>query len=83
VPKKDNPKKKVEISVPVRILRLSVTGDHRDNCDQAVKDFMSSLWTSDSLGPKLEKVWHSQEQVEEDGRQLVSYAINCLFKPGL
>lgn len=83
VPKKDNPKKTVEISVPVRILRLSVTGGYRDNCDQAVKDFMSSLWASDSLGPKLEKVWHSQEQVQEDGRQLVSYAINCLFKPGL
>ena len=83
VPKKGNPKKKVEISVPVRILRLSVTGGHQSNCSQAVKDFMDRLWASASLGPKLEKISHSQEQAKMDGKQLVSYEIGCFFKPGL
>ena len=80
VPKKNNPEKTVEISVPVKILRLSVRGDDQG---QAVKDFMDRLEASASLGPKLEKIWASQEQVEENGQQLVSYEINCLFKPGL
>lgn len=83
VPKKDNPKKKVEISIPVRILSLTVAGGYQGNCDQAVKDFMGRLWDSESLGPKLEKIGHSQEHVKLDDQQLVSYQISCRFKPGL
>ncbi len=83
VPKKDNPKKKVEVSVPVRILRLSVAGGHQSNCNRVVKDFMDRLWASDSLGPKLEKIRHSQKDVKLNDRKLVSYEISCLFKPGM
>lgn len=80
VPKKDDPEKTVEKSIPVRILRLSVRGVRQS---QAVKDFMERLSDSTSLGPKLEKISHSQEQVKEDGVQLVSYQISCFFKPGI
>jgi len=83
VPKKDDPKKKMEVSVPVRVLRVSVTGGHQGNCDRIVKEFIDRLWASDSLGPRLEKIGHSQRYVEHDGKQLVSYEISCLFKPSL
>ena len=83
VPKKDDPKKKVEISVPVKILRLGVSGGDQRNCDQAVKDFMGRLWASASLGPRLENIGHSQESENVDGRDVISYEISCFFKPGL
>ncbi len=83
VPKKDNPKKNVEISVPVRILRLGVSGGDQVDSDQAVKDFMGRLWASDSLGPKLENIGHSQESKVIDGGDVISYEISCFFKPGL
>ncbi|MHC4119392.1 MAG: PilN domain-containing protein [Planctomycetota bacterium] len=83
VPKKDDPKKKVEVSVPVRILRVGVSGGRQSKPDKAVKEFMDRLWVCDTLRSKLQKIWHSQEHVETDGRQLISYEISCLFKPGL
>ncbi len=83
VPKKDNPKKKVEISVPMRILRVGVSGGDQGNCDRAVKDFMDRLWASASLGPRLENIGHSQESTEQNGRNVISYEISCYFKPGL
>ena len=83
VPKKDNPKKKVEISIPVRILRVGVTGGDQRDCDRAVKDFMDRLWASASLGPMFENIGHSQESTEEGDRNVISYEISCYFKPGL
>lgn len=83
VPKKDNPKKKVEISVPVRILRLGVSGGDQVDSDQAVKDFMGRLWASDSLGPKLENIGHSQKSKLVEDSEVISYEISCFFKPGL
>jgi len=83
VPKKDDAKKKVEISVPVRILKLGVAGGDHGECDQAVKDFMGRLWASASLGPKLENISHSQQTRVVEGNNVISYEINCFFKPGL
>lgn len=83
VPKKDDPKKKVEISIPVKILRLGVSGGDQGNCDQAVKDFMGRLCASASLGPSLDNIAHSQASEEIDGRDVISYEISCFFKPGL
>ena len=79
----DDPKKQVEVSVPVRILRLTVCGEQQSNPDEAVKDFINRLWTSGALGPRLDNIGHSQEHVELDGRQLISYEIICRFKPEL
>lgn len=83
VPKKDNPKKKVEISVPVRILRLGVSAGDQRNCDQAVREFMDRLWAAASLGPRLETIGHSQQSVKAEGQNIMSYQISCFFKPGL
>ena len=83
VPRKDNPTQKIEVSSPVRILKLGVSGGDQSDCDQAVQDFMGRLWAADSLGPKLENIAHSQESKEVDGSDVISYEISCFFKPGL
>jgi len=82
VPKKEDPKKMVEISVPVRTLRLKVSGGPDRNCDEAVKEFMDRLSSSEFLKPRLEKVGVSQESEKIDGQDVVSYEISCVFKPG-
>jgi Tfp pilus assembly protein PilN len=83
VPKKDNPKKKVEIVVPIRILKVGIDGGNPEDSDQAVQDFMGRLWASDTLGPKLENIGHSQESKVVEGKDVISYQINCFFKPGI
>ncbi|MFH1719579.1 MAG: hypothetical protein ABIF19_19685 [Planctomycetota bacterium] len=82
VPKEDDPKKMVEISVPVRTLRLKVSGGPQRNCDEAVKEFMDRLSSSEFLAPRLEKIGVSQESEKIEGQDVVSYEISCVFKPG-
>lgn len=83
VPKKDNPEKTVEISVPVKTLQLSVSGGPQRNCDEAVRDFRDRLWSSAFLGPRLENIRVSQKSETHEGQDVVSYEINCVFKPEL
>ncbi len=82
-PKKDNPKKMVEIDVPVRILRLSVSGGHQSNCDEAVRDFRDGIRASAFLGPKLENIGVSKKSETINDQDVVSYEISCVLKPGL
>ncbi len=82
VPKKDDPQKTVEISIAVRTLRLKVSGGPQRNCDEAVKEFMDRLSSSEYLAPRLEKIGVSQESEKIDGQDVVSYEISCVFKPG-
>ena len=81
-PKKDDPEQMVEVDVPVRILRLSVSGGQQSNCDDAVRDFRDRIRTSAFLGPKLEKIGVSQKSETLDGQDVVSYEISCVLKPG-
>ena len=83
VPKKDDPQKMVDISVPVRTLQMSVSGRPGDNCDEAVRDFKDRLRSSALLGPKLEDIRVSQEFDTLEGRDVISYEIDCIFKPEL
>lgn len=82
VPKEDDPQKMVEVDVLVRILRLSVSGGHQSNNDEAVRDFRDRLRASDFLGPRLEKIGVSQKSETLDGQDVVSYEISCVLKPG-
>jgi len=82
VPKEDDPKKMVDIDVLVRILRLSVSGGHKSNCDEAVRDFRDRIQASVFLGPRLEKIGVSQKSETRDGQDVVSYEISCVLKPG-
>lgn len=83
IPKKNNPEKKVEVDVLVRILQLNISGDNQANCDQAVRDFRDRIRASEILGPRLEKIGVSQDSETIDGQDVVSYEISCVFKPGL
>jgi len=56
VPKKDNPQEMIEANVPVRILRMSVSGSPKYDCNKDVRDFQDRLHSSAFLGPKLENI---------------------------
>ena len=83
VPKKEDPKRMVEVDVLARTLRLTVSGGSQRNCDEAVREFRDRLRASPLLGPKLENIAVAQQSETRQGRDVVSYEINCLFKPGL
>jgi len=83
IPKKGEPKKQVDISVPVSTLTMSVAVVPQPDCDQAVRDFRHRLLHSDFLRGKLENINVSQDSGTLDGQEVVSYQIDCLFKPAL
>jgi Tfp pilus assembly protein PilN len=76
--------KKIDPSVSVRTLRIKVSGNPSSNCDLEVRDFRDSLKASKDLGPKLDDVVVASQGHEViDGRDVVTYDIDCIFKPGL
>jgi hypothetical protein len=80
---KDNKDKQADISVAVRTLRLRVSGNPSYDCDHEIKAFRERLLASNVLGPKLEDVVIvSQGHDTQDGREVVAYDIDCIFKPG-
>jgi Tfp pilus assembly protein PilN len=81
VPKEDNPQKMVDIDVLVRVLRLTVIGGQQGDNDEAVREFRDRIQASDFLGPKIEKIGVSQKSETLNGRDVVSYEINCVLKP--
>jgi len=83
IPQKDDSKKQVDISVPASTLTMTVAAVPQSDCDQAVRDFRQRLLNSDLLGPKLENINVSQDSDTFDGQNVVSYQIDCLFKPAL
>ena len=83
VPKKDDPEQMVEIDVPVRVLRMIVSGGRQNNCDEAVRDFRDRIRDSAFLGPKLENIGVSQKAENREGQNVVSYEINCVLRPGV
>lgn len=83
VPRKDNPKETVDVDVPVRTLQLSISTSPQPGSDKAVRDFRDSLRASSYLRPRLETIKVSQESETLKGQDVVTYEIDCIFKPGL
>jgi len=83
VPQKGDPKKKVDISVPASTLTMNIAAVPQSNSDDVVRGFREYLLRSDSLRPKLEGINVSQESGKLGGQEVVSYQIDCLFKPAL
>lgn len=80
---KDKKDKKADTSVAVRTLKLRVSGNPSYDCDREIKAFRENLRASNVLGPKLEDVViASQGRDTLDGREVVAYDIDCIFKPG-
>jgi hypothetical protein len=79
----DNKDKQADTSVMVRILKLRVSGNPSYDCDREIQAFRDRLRASTVLGPKLEDVViASQGHDTLDGREVVAYDIDCIFKPG-
>ena len=83
VRQKDDPQKMVDISVPVKTLQMTVAGRPQSNCDQAIRTFSDRLRSSSLLGPRLENIRISQAFGTLEGQDVVSYQIDCIFKPEL
>lgn len=77
---KDDPEKTVEISIPVRVLQMSIKGDSKSNCDNAVKEFCDTLRNSTQVRPRPKKVEISDVDVLEESK-MVLYEIDCVFEP--
>jgi Tfp pilus assembly protein PilN len=80
VPKKDNPQKTIDISIPVNTLNMSVSGGMQADSDKSVKDFKDRLRFSPLLSKKLEDIVISQKTDTVEGKDVVSYDIDCVFK---
>lgn len=83
VPKKDDPQTMVDVSVPVETLHITVSGNPRNNSDEAVRLFRDRIRSSDLLREKLEDITVSQEFNTPKNRDAVFYDIDCIFKPKL
>ena len=83
VPKKEDPKTMVTISVPAGTLQMTVSGKPQANNDKAVKDFKDRLRLSALLASKIEDIEISQKTDTFEGQDVVSYDIDCMFKPEL
>ena len=80
---KEDPNKKVTISIPARTLQMNVSLSRQIDYDKAVKDFRDRLFYSSFLAPKLENIRVSQGFDTLEGQDVVSYTLDCVFKPGL
>ena len=83
VPAKKDPKKTIDVSVPVRTLQMSISGSPYSNCDRVIRNFRNSLRFSTQLRPMLDDIRVSQGFDKLEGKEVVSYEIDCVFKPGL
>lgn len=81
---KDNKDKAADTSVTVRTLRMRLCGNPSPDFDREIKAFRDRLLASDTIGTKLEDVViASQTNDTMDGRDVISYDIDCIFKPGV
>ncbi|NIP23220.1 MAG: hypothetical protein GWN67_10245 [Phycisphaerae bacterium] len=83
VPHKDDPKKTVETSVPVRSLEMTVAGMPESNSDKEIRDFSERLRSSSELGPRLENIRIAQGVGKLNEEDVITYQIDCIFKPGM
>ncbi|MEN6337133.1 MAG: hypothetical protein ABFE01_22980 [Phycisphaerales bacterium] len=82
VPSKDDPATKVDVSVPVRTLKLSVAGRQAATSLDAVQNLQESLRSSPAIGPMLDTITVSQNTGVLDGQGAVLYELECVFKAG-
>jgi hypothetical protein len=81
VPMKDDPQKMVPRNVVVKQLLITVSGDPDGNHHKVVRDFSDRLRFSPALAPKIEDITFTQKHEKIEDREMVSYEIECVFKP--
>jgi hypothetical protein len=83
VPSKKGGGEKVDVVVPVRILQIGARENSGFGHGQSIRDFQDSLRSSAVFSPRLDNINVSQGVDTFKGQDVVSYQINCAFKPGL
>ena len=81
VPSKKDPEQMIAISIPKRTLQMKVCGSSHSDCEGAVKAFKDKLWSL--LASKLEAIRVAQAYDTLEGQPVISYTIDCVFKPEL
>jgi Tfp pilus assembly protein PilN len=81
VPDRNDPENQIDVSVPVRSLRIRVRGRDAEVSYDAVRDLQDRLRRSPEIGPRLDTVTVSQEVEQWDEAEAVAYELNCMFKP--
>jgi Tfp pilus assembly protein PilN len=81
VPAKNDPGMKINVSVPMPELRLSVYGKGRESSSEAVRRLQENLRSSTVLGPRLDTITVSQSTTTLDGQEVAQYELNCLLQP--
>jgi len=79
-PAKDDPARKVDVSVPVRKLKLSVCGRQAGTALDAVQTLQENLRTSAIMGPILDTITVSQSVSTLDSQEAVMYELECTLK---
>jgi len=82
VPSQSDPATKIEISVPVRTLKLSVAGRQGGAALDAVQRLQENLRSSPAIGPMLDTITVSQNAAVLDSQEAVLYELECVFKAG-
>jgi hypothetical protein len=82
VPAQDDPTRKIDVSVPVRTLKLSVAGRQAATALDAVQSLQASLRSSPAIGPMLDTITVSQNTAILDSQEAVFYELECVFKAG-
>jgi hypothetical protein len=83
VPSKKGSEEKVDVIVPVRILQIDARENSGFGHGQSIRDFQNNLRSSAVFSPRLDNISISQGIDTFKGQDVVSYQINCIFKPGL
>ena len=84
IAEKDKKAKTDDTSVIVRTLRMRLCGNPHSNFDREIKAFRDRLLASNVMGTKLEDVVIAAQTNETmEGRDVISYDIDCIFKPGI
>lgn len=87
--KKETPKKKDKSSktetteMIMTKLILQITNQDQGDYLEEVKDFRNRLYSSPVFGSKLQNIVFSRQAEQSDGKETISYQIECIFKPEL
>jgi len=80
VPAKDDPNRKVDMSIPVRTLKLCVCGQQAGTALDAVQNLQENLRASPVIGPLLDTVAVAQGVTTLDSQAAVMYELECALK---
>ena len=80
VPKRDEPSKKITITVPKRILTITFYGNLGSASDLQALEFLKAMNVSGLLSKKIETV-RIISQTADSKTNTMHYVIECVFKP--